>query len=129
MVADSGGRYPTIRSFTAPPAYLRFHGPAGLYASPYGEAQLAEYIAWVRAGVPEDATVYAFFNNDVGGHAVTNARQLRALAGAAGGSSCGLSGSLNPRLRLDAGRNPDGGALVQSCGMVSPQSPPDKEES
>ena len=87
VIADSGGRYPTTFAFTAPPAYLRFHGPAGLYTSPYSEAQLAGYIAWVRANVPRDATVYAFFNNDVGGHAVTNARQLRALAGATGGSS------------------------------------------
>ena len=87
MVADSGGRFPTALRFTAPPAYLRFHGPSELYVSPYSEAQLAEYVAWVRANVPRGATVYAFFNNDVGGHAVTNARQLRALAGAVGGSS------------------------------------------
>jgi uncharacterized protein YecE (DUF72 family) len=79
VVADSGGRYPTIRAFTAPPAYLRFHGPAGLYTSPYSEAQLADSVAWVGANVPSDATVFAFFNNDVGGHAITNARQLRAL--------------------------------------------------
>jgi uncharacterized protein YecE (DUF72 family) len=52
-----------------------------LYASPYSEVQLAEYVAWVRASVPEGATVYAFFNNDAGGHAITNARQLRALVG------------------------------------------------
>jgi uncharacterized protein YecE (DUF72 family) len=79
VVADSGERYPTVLAFTAPPAYLRFHGPTGLYASPYDEAQLAVYVGWVRANVPGDATAYAFFNNDVGGHAVTNARQLRAL--------------------------------------------------
>lgn len=59
----------------------------GLCASPYSEAQLAEYLAWVRANVPGDAKVYAFFNSDVGDHAVTNARELRALAGAAGASS------------------------------------------
>jgi uncharacterized protein YecE (DUF72 family) len=79
VVADSGSRYPTILAFTASPAYLRFHGPAGLYTSPYSEVQLADYVAWVGANVPADATVYAFFNNDVGGHAITNARQLRAL--------------------------------------------------
>lgn len=89
VIADSGGRYPTVFAFTAPPAYLRFHGPSGLYASPYSEAQLAGYVAWVRANIPRDATVFAFFNNDVCGHAVTNARQLRALAGAAGVSAEG----------------------------------------
>lgn len=79
-VADSGGRYPTIKTFTAPPAYLRFHGPAGLYASAYSEGQLAEWATWIRREVPAGTTVYAFFNNDVGGHAVANARMLRALA-------------------------------------------------
>jgi uncharacterized protein YecE (DUF72 family) len=79
VVADSGGRYPTIRAFTGEPAYLRFHGPEALYASAYAESQLAEYVAWARSDVPEAATIYAFFNNDVGGNAVTNARQLRAL--------------------------------------------------
>jgi uncharacterized protein YecE (DUF72 family) len=79
VVADSGGRYPTIRAFTAPPAYLRFHGPAGLYASAYSEQELAAWVAWLRRAVPADTTVYAFFNNDAGGHAVVNARQLTAL--------------------------------------------------
>ena len=80
VVADSGGRYPTIQAFTAPPAYLRFHGPAGLYASPYSDGQLAEHLAWTDENVPPHTTVYAFFNNDAGGHAVANARTLRALA-------------------------------------------------
>ena len=80
VVVDSGGRYPTILAFTAAPAYLRFHGPAGLYASPYSEEQLGSYATWAHDSVPIDVPVYAFFNNDAGGHAITNARQLRALA-------------------------------------------------
>jgi len=80
VVAESGGRYPTIRAFTAPPAYLRFHGPERLYASAYSEGKLAEWATWIRQEVPAGTTVYAFFNNDVGGHAVVNARMLRALA-------------------------------------------------
>jgi uncharacterized protein YecE (DUF72 family) len=79
VTADSGGRYPQTEAFTAPPAYLRFHGPAGLYASSYSVERLAEAVAWVRDNVPGDATVFAFFNNDRGGHAVTDARRLRDL--------------------------------------------------
>jgi uncharacterized protein YecE (DUF72 family) len=79
VVADSGGRYPTIQAFTAQPAYLRFHGPAGLYASAYSEQELAAWVARLRQVVPADTRVYAFFNNDAGGHAVVNARMLRAL--------------------------------------------------
>ncbi len=83
VVADSGGRFPTILTFTGAPAYLRFHGPAGLYTSAYTVQQLARYVAWVRGNVPPDATVYAFFNNDVGGHAVADARTLLGLLGGA----------------------------------------------
>jgi uncharacterized protein YecE (DUF72 family) len=80
VLADSGGRYPTLRAFTAPPAYLRFHGPERLYASPYSVGQLGEWTTWIRQEVPAGTTVYAFFNNDAGGHAIVNARMLRALA-------------------------------------------------
>jgi uncharacterized protein YecE (DUF72 family) len=84
LVADSGGRYSTVRGYTGEPVYLRFHGPKELYASAYAEGQLAAYVKWVSANVPTRATVFAFFNNDVGARAVTNARQLRAPVGATG---------------------------------------------
>ncbi|MEW6364794.1 MAG: DUF72 domain-containing protein [Acidobacteriota bacterium] len=80
VVADSGGRYPTVRAFSSEPAYLRFHGPKELYSSRYTAEQLGEYVSWVKHDVPPDAPVLAFFNNDAGGHAIVNARQLRDLA-------------------------------------------------
>jgi uncharacterized protein YecE (DUF72 family) len=62
--------------------YLRFHGPTGRYDGRYGERALAAVAdglrAWSRAG--RDA--FAYFNNDVGGHAVHDARTLLALLGA-----------------------------------------------
>jgi uncharacterized protein YecE (DUF72 family) len=69
---------PPSRALTAPPACLRFHGPAGVDASAYNEEQLAGRVAWVRQAVPVDTTVYDFFNNDAGGHASVNLRMLRA---------------------------------------------------
>lgn len=61
--------------------YLRFHGQAARYAGRYGPEQLAPWARdlarWARAG---DA--YAFFNNDVGGNAVHDARDLVALLAA-----------------------------------------------
>lgn len=78
VVADSGGRFPTARVVTGEPLYLRFHGPGVLYASPYTREQLADYAQWLAGQNVGEA--YAFFNNDVGGHAVDNAREFAQLA-------------------------------------------------
>lgn len=60
--------------------YLRFHGRTGRYRGRYGAAALAPWAAdlrrWSRRG---DA--YVYLNNDVGGHAVEDARDLRRLLG------------------------------------------------
>jgi uncharacterized protein YecE (DUF72 family) len=69
---------------TGPAVYVRFHGPtARAYAGRYSPGQMrawAERIdRWRRAG----HDVYAYFNNDDAGHAVTNARELRDLLGVA----------------------------------------------
>jgi uncharacterized protein YecE (DUF72 family) len=58
--------------------YLRFHGATGKYSGRYGEDGLAatarDLAAWAAHG---DAWVY--FNNDVGGHALSDARDLLRL--------------------------------------------------
>jgi uncharacterized protein YecE (DUF72 family) len=58
--------------------YLRFHGATGKYAGRYGAEALRPWASglarWSRRG---DAFVY--FNNDIGGHALEDARDLRAL--------------------------------------------------
>lgn len=66
---------------TAGWTYLRFHGPRALedpYRGAYGPARLARVAdrldGWIDAGVD----VYAYFNNDVDGHAVADAEWLRA---------------------------------------------------
>jgi uncharacterized protein YecE (DUF72 family) len=72
---------------TAGFAYIRFHGTSARYSGSYTERQLAEWakkIADLAAGVK---TVYIYFNNDVQGHAVENARTLRRMLGATAGSS------------------------------------------
>jgi uncharacterized protein YecE (DUF72 family) len=63
------------RELTAGWTYLRFHGPpAGGGYPPQTRAAWARRIrAWLRRGVD----VHAYFNNDVGGHAVADARALR----------------------------------------------------
>ncbi len=79
VVADSGGRFPGTEAVTAPFVYLRFHGPNGNYAAPYPAAALAEWAGKIRGWLGRGLEVWAFFNNDLGGHAVSNARELRTL--------------------------------------------------
>jgi uncharacterized protein YecE (DUF72 family) len=57
--------------------YVRFHGPTGRYQGSYSGQMLAAWADrladWADAGRP----AYAYFNNDVGGHAVRDAQRLR----------------------------------------------------
>ncbi len=58
--------------------YLRFHGTSARYAGRYGEEALAP---WARdlALFSRRGDAYVYFNNDLGGHAVEDARALVAL--------------------------------------------------
>lgn len=69
---------------TGPPAgplvYVRFHGAAGQrYGGRYPTDELERWasrmVAWAADGTP----VWAYFNNDIGGHAVVDAARLRDL--------------------------------------------------
>ncbi|MTD14918.1 DUF72 domain-containing protein [Nakamurella sp. YIM 132087] len=77
----SGAQLPCLLRATAPQVYVRWHGPSHdqLYAGSYPDADLhwwADRIDEWRAGGHE---VFGYFNNDGAGHAVRNARTLRAL--------------------------------------------------
>jgi uncharacterized protein YecE (DUF72 family) len=62
-----------------PFVYVRFHGSGMKYGGAYTPQRLtawAERIAgWASDGLP----VWAYFNNDIGGHAVVDAERLRRL--------------------------------------------------
>ena len=57
-------------------AYVRFHGPSGGYHGSYPDAVLHkwadQFVEWHRKHI----NVYAYFNNDIGGHAPHNALTL-----------------------------------------------------
>ncbi len=76
VAAHSGGRFPFMEYDTAPFIYYRFHGPGHLYASNYPEEMLREFAQKIRANLADGKVVWAYFNNDVGGYAVENARRL-----------------------------------------------------
>lgn len=65
---------------TADAVYLRFHGPAeaqysGSYSDEALQAQARRIVGWLKEG----RRVFAYFNNDIGGHAVHNALTLRSM--------------------------------------------------
>ncbi|HEU4677773.1 MAG TPA: DUF72 domain-containing protein [Candidatus Paceibacterota bacterium] len=68
---------PTIENITADFIYVRFHGPTSFASSRYGPRRLkpwAERIArWSSGGFD----VFVYFNNDVHGHAIVDARTLK----------------------------------------------------
>ncbi len=68
------------RVITADWTYLRFHGAAGgKYEGTYEDAPLANEARWIAGQIGAGRDVYAYFNNDVGGHAVVDAERLRAM--------------------------------------------------
>lgn len=68
---------------TARTAYFRFHGSSGspAYSGSYDDALLQHAARRIAAKAAAGHEVYAYFNNDLHGHAVTNACRLIELTG------------------------------------------------
>jgi uncharacterized protein YecE (DUF72 family) len=65
---------------TGPLVYIRFHGPRDpSHEGRYNRAHLRAWAEKIRQFHQSGHDVYAYFNNDTGGHAVTNARELQHL--------------------------------------------------
>jgi uncharacterized protein YecE (DUF72 family) len=79
VIAQSGVGFPYAEEITAPHTYIRFHGPAQLYTSPYSEAELQAYAGKIRDWAGKGHRVWVFFNNTAGGHAWRNAVRLKEL--------------------------------------------------
>lgn len=65
------------RVVTADFLYLRFHGTGPRYAGGYSPQALTARAREIRAELARGRDVYAYFNNDLGGHAVADAAKLR----------------------------------------------------
>lgn len=84
-IHDLSGRETPLLA-TAPLVYLRFHGTSGRYAGSYPDSALELWAERIGAWAAEGRDVLAYFNNDIGGHAVRNAASLRSLLGLVDGS-------------------------------------------
>jgi uncharacterized protein YecE (DUF72 family) len=67
----------TGRERVGPVVYVRFHGSSGHYSGSYPDDRLRDWAGWLNAQRADGAGVFAYFNNDVGGHAPRNAATLR----------------------------------------------------
>ena len=68
------------RQAVGPAAYVRFHGAGEKYQGGYSQSQLREWWTWMHQQLKEGRDVYAYFNNDVDAHAVSDALALRKQA-------------------------------------------------
>ena len=59
-----------------PFVYVRFHGTQK-YGGRYGDDALDDWAEWLAMRAREGLRVYAYFNNDTGGHAPRDAARLR----------------------------------------------------
>ncbi|HYK90878.1 MAG TPA: DUF72 domain-containing protein [Acidobacteriota bacterium] len=73
-------RYPMAPFLpTAGFVYLRLHGPSALFASPYSDDQLRDWSTRIQGWLKVGKDVYVYFNNDVRGYAIGNAKFLASL--------------------------------------------------
>ncbi|HXE80149.1 MAG TPA: DUF72 domain-containing protein [Vicinamibacterales bacterium] len=67
----------TVRRRVGPFAYVRFHGTTRR-GGRYDDAALESWAEWMESELRRGAPVFAYFNNDVGGHAPRDAARLAA---------------------------------------------------
>lgn len=79
VIADSGNRFASGEFVTAKDIYVRMHGPDGSYATSYTHHALQQYAVKCKKWLQQGHHVWVFFNNDIHGYAIDNARTLQEL--------------------------------------------------
>jgi len=62
-------------------AYVRFHGAAGKYWGRYSDEALLEWTDWLLGQRNSGRSCWCYFNNDIHGHAIEDARTLKSMVG------------------------------------------------
>jgi uncharacterized protein YecE (DUF72 family) len=70
---------PEDKNITADFAYIRFHGPEQFAASRYGEELLQPWSERTQELLSQGLDVFVYFNNDINGHAIYDARAFSQL--------------------------------------------------
>jgi uncharacterized protein YecE (DUF72 family) len=62
-------------------AFVRFHGTAGKYWGRYSDQALLGWCDWLLDQRRQGRSAWCYFNNDIHGHAIEDARTLRSMVG------------------------------------------------
>lgn len=74
----------TDRIAVGPAAYVRFHGGVGKYWGRYSNHGLRSWADWALGQRGEGRSVWFYFNNDIHGHAIHDARTLKSMVESSG---------------------------------------------
>lgn len=69
----------TERIAVGPAAYVRFHGGEGKYWGRYSDEALLSWTDWLVSRAKEGRRCWCYFNNDIEGHAIEDARTLKSM--------------------------------------------------
>jgi uncharacterized protein YecE (DUF72 family) len=69
------------RIAVGPIAYVRFHGAGGKYHGRYSDEALLDWTDWIVSQARQGRRVWCYFNNDIHGHAIHDARTLKSMVG------------------------------------------------
>lgn len=69
------------RICVGPIAYVRFHGAEGKYWGRYSDEVLLGWTDWIVDLARNGRNVWCYFNNDIHGHAIEDARTLKSMVG------------------------------------------------
>ena len=67
------------RIAVGPVVYVRFHGGEGKYWGRYSDEGLLSWTDWLIEQARSGRTCWCYFNNDIHGHAIEDARTLKAM--------------------------------------------------
>jgi len=76
VISQSGNEFPYSEMITAKNIYIRFHGPAELYASSYSDDMLDSFARKFLNWIKEGHNLWVYFNNDIHGYAIGDAKRL-----------------------------------------------------
>jgi uncharacterized protein YecE (DUF72 family) len=62
-------------------AYVRFHGSSGRYHGRYSDEALLGWSDWLIEQARSGKSCWCYFNNDIHGHAIEDARTLKSMVG------------------------------------------------
>jgi uncharacterized protein YecE (DUF72 family) len=69
------------RIAVGPIVYVRFHGGEGKYWGRYSDEGLLEWTDWLLNQTKRGRSARCYFNNDIHGHAIEDARTLKSMVG------------------------------------------------